>query len=153
MSLDGKRLLRMLTQRELMERVEETKFATVRQATARREHALAANQQRRVELYTMGGPEVGSVDPAAERGRSAYTVRVGREIATSRNALEAGRRQEEIQRLQLLESRKDRMAIEALIERLRQQRHVKQRRRAARVADEWSARDWFAVRTEMEGDA
>jgi len=151
MSLDEKRLLKMLAQRELMERVEEGKFATVRQATARREQTLIRNQERRIELYDLGGPGAGAVDPAAERGRSAYTVRVGRDIATSRSALEAGRRQEESQRRELLERRKDRMAVEALIARVRERRRIKQRRRSAHVADEWSARDWFASQAEMEG--
>jgi hypothetical protein len=75
---------------------------------------------------------------------------VGRDIATSRSALEAGRRQEETQRQELLERRKDRMAIEALIERVRQQRLLRRRRRAAHVADEWAARDWFASQEQTE---
>jgi hypothetical protein len=152
MTLGEKRLKRMLAHRELMERVEETRFATVRQATARREQAVDAAQQRRVRLYTLGGPDRGSLDAPTESGRSAYTVRLGRELATGRAALEVGRRQEAVQREHLLDRRKDRMAIEALLERLASERRIRGRRHSAHVADEWAARDWYATRTAEEAD-
>lgn len=148
MTIDQKRLARLLKHRLLLERVEESAFATVRQATARRERVLEGNRRRRVELYDLGGPAAGEVDASLESGRSAYTVRVGRDIQSAAAALEAGRREEAARRDLLLGRRRDRLAIEALIERQREAAQQQARRKQLRRDDEWAARDWFADRAE-----
>ena len=148
MSLDQKRLSRLLKHRLLLERIEGGTFATIRQNTARRERVLQGNQRRRIDLYELGGPPVGEVDPAEEGGRSAYSVRLRRDIQSAGAALEAGRREEAMQRQVLLNGRRDRMAIEALIERRREAARQAARRKQLQRDDEWAARNWIATRTE-----
>jgi hypothetical protein len=96
----------------------------------------------------MGGPGAGDLDTGLERGRSAYSVRVGRDIQSAGAALEAGRREEAAQRDVLLARRRDRMAIEALIERNREAAKHASRRKQLQRDDEWAARDWLAARTQ-----
>ncbi len=148
MTIEEKRLSRLLKHRLLLERIEEGAFATVRQATARRQEVLTGNQLRQVELYEIGGPATGDLDTAMERGRSAYSVRLGRDIQSAGAALDAGRREEAQQRDVLLGRRRDRMAIEALIERNREAAKQASRRKQLQRDDAWAARNWLAARTQ-----
>jgi flagellar export protein FliJ len=144
MTMDEKRLARLLKHRLLLERIEEGSFAAVRQATARRERALDANERRRIQLYELGGSDPGPVDASTAQGRSAYSVRVGRDISSSAAALAAGRQEEAARRDVLLARRRDRMAIEALMERRRLAEKVAARRTQLQRDDEWAARNWIA---------
>jgi hypothetical protein len=91
------------------------------------------------------------VDSGIETGRSAYSVRVGRDITAAGAALDASRRDESVQRNVLLARRRDRMAIEALIERQREAAKQEARRKQIRRDDEWTARNWVAGNKRQEG--
>jgi flagellar export protein FliJ len=144
MSLDPKRLRRLVKQRERLEHVQEGVLAAATRLHTERLGALDAVCAARLALFDEGLVRGGAVDPATLASASAYVVRLERDIEARRAALAHSAAGVEAERLRLLERRRDRKAMEVLLDHQLAEQRLRQQRAAGLVLDEIASNRWLA---------
>jgi flagellar export protein FliJ len=137
-------LKRLVSYRERLERLQEHELARAMQTMAAREQALAEKQLLRRE-YLASTVSRGRIDPVELASGAAYHQRLERDIEARTAALQhsAGLVAEE--RVRVLERRRDRKAMEALLERRIAADRLEHNRAAVAAIDEAAITRWQAA--------
>ena len=142
MSLTKARLQRLVKHRERLERLQEGKLAGELRAEAERQRAVDATRAARAEFFDAGIAHTGPVDPLLLAVGAAYTVRLEREEEARLSALAHSQRQVEAERDVLLEKRRDRKAMDALLEHRVEEERVERNRLERIRIDEVASTRW-----------
>lgn len=143
MPRDLKRLRRLAAYRSRLERIQELSLAGARRATLDRLGALQDSRGRLDAMLALGDANHGVVDPVVLGFGSGYLVRVGREINARSAALRHFETLEAREREQVLERRRDRRAIETLLEVETARVAEEQRRASTANLDEHARTSWW----------
>jgi flagellar export protein FliJ len=143
MTLTPQRLKRLVTQRERLERIQEGEFAEAQRLLLRREHALDESRQQRAAVLDAGAPARGPIDPADFLAAVAYLRRVEREIGAREAALAHSEADVAEERGVLLERRRDRKAVETLLDRRLEEERIARNRADIKRIDELATNRWI----------
>ena len=144
MTLSPRRLQRLVKHRERIERLQEERFADAQRQHVRRELAIAEAEARRDGVYEAGAPASGNIEPAELVAAAAYLARLKREIGARKAALVHSAETVAAERRQLMERRRDRKAMETLLEhRFEEERTWRNRHEIGQI-DEAAGRGWLA---------
>lgn len=141
MTLTPKRLRRLVKQRERLEKLQEGELAAATRLYRRREDALnesLGNREQLMESTANDGP----LDVADFLAAGAYLRRVDREIGARRAALEHSANDVEEERNELLLRRRDRKAMEALLDKRLEEERIERARAESRLIDELATTRW-----------
>lgn len=141
MTLTPQRLKRLVKQRERLEKVQEGELAEAMRLYRRREEALDESLRNREALLEtqFGG---GSYDIADRMAAGEYLIRVDREIGARRAALDHSAVDVEEERTELLARRRDRKAMEALLDQRQEEERRERARAELRLIDELATTRW-----------
>jgi flagellar export protein FliJ len=128
--------------RERLERLQEQELAGALRLYRRREDALTESLGNREALLDAGLAAAGPVDIADLHARLAYLRRVDREIVARRAALQHSAGDVEEERSELLIRRRDRKAIETLLDRRLEEERLERNRAELRLIDELATTRW-----------
>jgi flagellar export protein FliJ len=142
MTLTPHRLKRLVKHRERLERLQEQELAEAQRLHRRREDALNESIGNREMLLDGGRPDAGAVDLAALDAELAYLRRVDREIVARGAALQHSANDVEQERTELLSRRRDRKAIETLLDRRLEEERIARNRAELRFIDELATTRW-----------
>jgi flagellar export protein FliJ len=142
MSLTPQRLKKLVTYRERLEHVQEGKLGVAQRSHQQRERALADTSALRESLFEAGWPAAGAFEPIDLELVLAYVGRLEREIAATNAALVHSANGVAFEREQLLIRRRDRKAMETLLDRERESERKAALRKEQRVLDEVALRGW-----------
>lgn len=141
MSLSKPRLQRLMRQRERLERAQEAALgAAVRAQTKRSEAVRAAVEHRRAVVWDASSRPG---DPLLRITTRAHLDATDRAIDARRAALRHAGDATEREREALLARRRDRLAIQALLDRLEREERERRARRERLVLDEAAAHRWI----------
>ena len=140
------RLRKLATYRSRLERVQEARLALARRDSMQRENSLQESRGRLDAMLSLEGANRGEVDPAVLAAGSGYAVRMNREIRTRARTLQHYRSLEDKERQQVLELRRDRRAMESLLERELEREAEEERRTQAKRLDERAGQTWLRNR-------
>jgi len=141
MTLTPQRLKRLVKQRERLEKLQEGELAEAMRLFRKREDALNESLQNRERLMdTTAGH--GPLDMADFLAAGAYLRRVDREIGARKAALEHSANDVEEERAELMLRRRDRKAIEALLDRRLEEERIERARAELRLIDELATTRW-----------
>jgi flagellar export protein FliJ len=143
MTLTPQRLKRLVTQRERLERIQEGELAEAQRLLLRREHALDESRQQRAAVLDAGAPARGPIDPADFLAAVAYLRRVEREIGAREAALAHSEADVAEERGVLLERRRDRKAVETLLDRRLEEERIARNRADIKRIDELATNRWI----------
>ncbi len=141
MTLTPQRLRRLVKQRERLEKLQEGELAAATRLYRRREDALnesLGNREQLMESTANDGP----LDVADFLAAGAYLRRVDREIGARRAALEHSANDVEEERNELLLRRRDRKAMEALLDKRLEEERIERSRAESRLIDELATTRW-----------
>ena len=142
MTLTPRRLKKLVSYRERLEQVQEGKLAIAQRAHRERERSLADTRALRESLFATGAPANGTFEPAdLERGL-AYVGRLEREIAATNAALVHSATAVAFERDELLIRRRDRKAMETLLDREQEFQRRTELREEQKALDEVALRGW-----------
>jgi flagellar export protein FliJ len=141
MSLPPKRLKRLIRQRDLLERLQRRELAEAIRLRDRRAHALGEAHASRDQLLQPAAPGR-PVDIADLLAGAAYLRRLNRDIAARQAALHHSEEDVAEERALLLERRRDRRALELLLERRQAEERLRLARATARQLDDLVAARW-----------
>jgi len=156
MPLSPQRLKRLVTHRERLERLQEQELAAAQRLYRVREQALAEACQQR-EQFLDGGPAAsGAVVLADLLAGADYLRRVEREINARRSALATSEDDVAEEREVLLARRRDRKAMEALLDHRLEDERIAANRADIKRIDElattrWRPADHTATTNSLEG--
>jgi len=145
MSLSAERLNRLVKHRERLERIQEGALGAELRAQAERQRALDETRGQRHELYEAGGPPGGPVDLALLDASIAFLGRLERDEGARLSALAASQRAVAEERELLLERRRDRKAMEALLDRRVEADRLEAQRAERKRIDELGVIRWQAA--------
>ena len=141
MTLTPQRLRRLVKQRERLEKLQEGELAAATRLYRRREDALNESLGNREQLMESAAHD-GPLDVADFLAAGAYLRRVDREIGARRAALEHSANDVEEERNELLLRRRDRKAIEALLDKRLEEERIERSRAESRLIDELATTRW-----------
>ncbi|MFN0147159.1 MAG: flagellar export protein FliJ [Dehalococcoidia bacterium] len=142
MALTPNRLKKLVTYRERLEKLQERELALTAQRQAERQRAVDAALDARGQFLDEPAA-LGPLDPVLRAAGGAYLGRVDREIEARYAALAHSRVEVAGERAKLLDRRRDRKAMEALLDAARAQlRHEHQRAEMAAL-DEQAGSRWL----------
>ena len=141
MTLTPQRLKRLVKQRERLEKLQEGELAEALRLYRRREDALNESLGNREQLMETAAAD-GPLDMADFLAAAAYLRRVDREIGARRSALEHSENDVAEERNELLERRRDRKAMEALLDKRLEEERVERTRAEMRLIDELATTRW-----------
>lgn len=151
MALSAKRLKRILAHRERLERLQEVRLADANRRREERAVALQGARVRREEIFASGVPSSGRLDTGGLHANALAIVALEREILARTSALTHSDQEVAGERTELLERRRDRKAMETLLDRrLEMERSTRIRKEALRL-DEQAGIRW--VQAAREGGA
>jgi flagellar export protein FliJ len=141
MTLTPQRLRRLMKQRERLERLQEKELAEALRLHARRAEALDESHSNREALL---GVELGQgpLDLADLEAGMLYLRRVDREIEARSAALAHSANDVDEERGELMLKRRDRKAIEALLEKRLEEERLARKRAELRLIDELAVTRW-----------
>jgi len=142
MTLTPQRLRRLVKQRERLERLQERELAEAQRLHATREDALHESQGEREALLDSGVPASGPVQPADLVANVAFLRRVDREIGARSSALAHSVEDVALEREELLSRRRDRKAIETLLDHRLEDDRVAASREERKLIDELASTRW-----------
>ncbi len=151
MTLSRARLLRLVKHRERLERIQEGQLAARLRRQSERAAALDATLHLRTRVLALPAPASGPVDLLALEAVSASVVRFDREANARRAALEHSRREVEDARHHLMERRRDRKAMEHLLDRRLEQERIQRERVERQLMDEIATTRWLRQQSPHEG--
>lgn len=141
MTLTPQRLKRLVKQRERLEKLQEGELAEALRLFRKREDSLNESIANREQLMDTAAAE-GPLDMADFIAAGAYLRRVDREIGARRAALEHSAIDVEEERNELLLRRRDRKAMETLLEKRLEEERVERARAEMRLIDELATTRW-----------
>lgn len=141
MTLSPQRLRRLVRQRERLEKVQEGELAQALRLYRRREEALNESFANRDALLDARF-EGGALDVADFLAAGEYLRRVDREITARRAALDHSAADVEEERAELMVRRRDRKAMESLLEKRLEEERLAGRRAEQRLIDELATTRW-----------
>lgn len=142
MTLTPQRLKRLVKHRERLERLQEQELAEALRLHRRREEALHESLANREALLDIQRPAAGPLDAADLQAELAYLRRVDREILARRAALQHSANDVEAERSELLDRRRDRKAMEALLDHRLEEERLARNRAERALIDELAATRW-----------
>lgn len=142
MTLTPQRLRRLVKQRERLERLQEQELAEAQRLHAKREAALHESQGEREALLDSGVPASGPVHPADLVANVAFLRRVDREIGARGAALAHSVEDVALEREELLSRRRDRKAMETLLDHRLEDDRVAASREERKLIDELASTRW-----------
>lgn len=142
MTLTPQRLRRLVKHRERLERLQEQELAEALRLHRRREEALDESLGNREALLDVGRSGSGAIDVGGLQAELAYLRRVDREILSRRAALQHSANDVEEERTELLGRRRDRKAIETLLDRRLEEERIEANRAELRLIDELATTRW-----------
>ena len=151
MTLTPQRLKRLVAYRERLEQVQEGKLGTAQRAHQQREQSLARTQEIRQSLFATGAPVSGAFDPTDLELTYAYIGRLERDIGATSAALVHSANAVAFERGQLLIRRKDRKAMETLLDRVHETERLAAQHQEQRTLDEIALRDWHPLHPYEQG--
>lgn len=141
MTLTPQRLRRLVKQRERLEKLQEGELAEALRLYRRREDALNESKANREAL--LDGPSAGgAVDIADLLATGEYLRRVDREIVARGAALQHSANDVEEERAELMVRRRDRKAMEALLDKRLEEERIERARAELRLIDELATTRW-----------
>lgn len=143
MTLTPERLRRLVKYRERLERLQELELAAAQRRRVERERALGESRRQRSDLLDAGPPASGSVDPEDLWSGTVYLARLDREINARVAALAHSLDEVAGEREQLLEKRRDRRAMETLLEHGEAGERLRRGRAETKRIDELAVRRWI----------
>jgi flagellar export protein FliJ len=141
MTLSPQRLKRLVKQRERLEKLQEGELAEAMRLYRKREEALDESLGNREQLMQASAEE-GPLDMADFLAAGAYLRRVDREIGARRAALEHSANDVEEERGELLLRRRDRKAMESLLDKRLAEERAERARAELRFIDELATTRW-----------
>ncbi len=141
MTLSPQRLKRLVKQRERLEKLQEGELAEATRLYQRREAALKESLDNREQLMDHAAEE-GPLDIADFLAAGEYLRRVDREIGARQAALEHSANDVEEERNELLLRRRDRKAMEALLDKRLEEERKERARAELRLIDELAVTRW-----------
>ncbi|MGB4861032.1 MAG: flagellar export protein FliJ [Tepidiformaceae bacterium] len=141
MTLTPQRLKRLVKQRERLEKLQEGELAEALRLFRKREDSLNESLGNREQLMDTAAAE-GPLDMADFIAAGAYLRRVDREIGARRAALEHSAIDVEEERNELLLRRRDRKAMETLLEKRLEDERIERARADMRLIDELATTRW-----------
>lgn len=141
MTRTPQRLKRLVKQRERLERIQEMELAEARRLYARREEALNESRANRGALLEAPS-EQGPLDLADLEAGMLYLRRVDREIEARSAALAHSANDVEEERGELMVRRRDRKAMDALLEKRLEEERIARNRAELRLIDELAVTRW-----------
>jgi flagellar export protein FliJ len=141
MTLTPQRLKRLVTQRERLEKLQEGELAEAMRLYRKREDSLNESLGNREQLMDTAATD-GPLDMADFIAAGAYLRRVDREIGARQAALEHSAHDVEEERNELLIRRRDRKAIETLLEKRLEEERIERARADMRLIDELATTRW-----------
>ena len=141
MTLTPQRLKRLVKQRERLEKIQEGELAEALRLYRRREDALNESLGNREQLMATSAND-GPLDVADFLAAAAYLRRVDREIGARRSALEHSANDVEEERTELLTRRRDRKAMETLLDKRLEEERIERARASLRLIDELAITRW-----------
>lgn len=142
MTLTPQRLRRLVKQRERLERMQEQELAEAQQLYTTRERALLQSQGEREAALNLGVPASGRVEPAEMAASITFLGRVDREIGARRAALAHSAEDVAAERDELLIRRRDRKAMEVLLEKRLDEERLAEKRAERKLIDELASTRW-----------
>ena len=142
MTLTPQRLRRLVKQRERLERLQERELAEAQRLHTKRENALHESQGEREALLDSGVPASGPVQPADLVANVAFLRRVDREIGARSAALAHSVEDVALEREELLARRRDRKAMETLLDHRLEDDRVAASREQRKLIDELASTRW-----------
>lgn len=141
MTLTPQRLKRLVKQRERLEKLQEGELAEAMRLYRKREDAVNESLGNRAALLdtSFSGK---AVDLADLMAAGDYLRRVDREIGARRSALEHSANDVEEERTELLVRRRDRKAMEALLDKRLEEERIERARAELRLIDELATTRW-----------
>ena len=150
MTLTPRRLEKLVSYRERLEHVQEGKLGIAQRAHQERERTLAETRARRESLFAAGAPSAGAFEPVDLEGGLAYVGRLDREIAATNAALVHSANAVNFERNQLLNRRRDRKAMETLLDKEREAQRRAALRSEQQALDEVALRNWPSIANAKE---
>ena len=141
MTLTPQRLKRLVRQRERLEKLQEGELAEAMRLYRRREDALNESLDNRDALLGASFGER-AIDIADALAAGDYLRRVDREIIARRSALEHSANDVEEERSELMAKRRDRKAMEALLDKRLEEERIERARAELRLIDELATTRW-----------
>lgn len=142
MSLSAQRLKRLVKYRERLERIEEGRLAGELRRQAERQRAVDETRALRGDLFAAGVPAAGPLDLDTLGATTAFALRLNRDESARLGALAHSERAVAEQRGVLLGKRRDRKAMEALLDRQREQERIDHNRAERKRIDELAGVRW-----------
>lgn len=141
MTLTPQRLKRLVKQRERLEKLQEGELAQAMRLYRKREEALDESRSNREHLLDERS-NGGTIDVADFLAAGEYLRRVDREIVARSAALQHSANDVEEERAELLIRRRDRKAMETLLERRLEEERIERNRAERRLIDELATTRW-----------
>lgn len=141
MTLTPQRLKRLVKQRERLEKLQEGELAEATRLYERRQDALNESLGNREQLLDQAASE-GPLDVADFLAAGAYLRRVDREIGARTAAVEHSANDVAEERTELLLRRRDRKAMETLLDRRLEEERKERARAETRLIDELATTRW-----------
>lgn len=151
MTLSPERLRRLVKQRKRLERIEERNLTEVLALGRARQAVLETSIQQRAYSLLPEHFAGSEVDVAARMTGRRHIERTDRLIAAQRSAIEHSRREADEARNRLLRRRRDRRALEALLDRGLKEESLRRERREAVHLDEVGASSWHRSAAQKKG--
>lgn len=142
MTLTPQRLKRLVNQRERLERMQEMELAEAQRLYTTRERALLESKGQRESALDSGVPATGRVEPQDLMAGIAFLRRVDREIGARSAALAHSAEDVAAERDELLSRRRDRKAMEALLDRRLEEERLAANRAELKFIDELATTRW-----------
>ncbi|MGE3073767.1 MAG: flagellar export protein FliJ [Dehalococcoidia bacterium] len=130
-----------MKQRERLEKLQEGELAEAMRLYRKREDALNESIGNREQLMEVAATE-GPLDMEDFIAAGAYLRRVDREIGARRAALEHSANDVEEERNELLLRRRDRKALESLLDKRLEEERIERARAELRLIDELATTRW-----------
>lgn len=142
MTLSPQRLRRLLKHRERLERIQEMELAEAQRLYFTRLTALSESEAQRDRYLDTPVPQSGRVHPADLNAGADYLRRVEREIGARAAAVTHSEADVAEERDELLVRRRDRKAIEALLDRRLEEARIAYNRADIKRIDELAINRW-----------
>lgn len=143
--MTAKRLLRLVAYRERLEGLQEAVLARAVQRQAERRAALAASASARATLIATEVPE-GTLDPFAFHIAGIYLRALDRQVEARQSALAHSDLEVQQERERLLERRRNRKAMDSLLQRRLAEAREERNRGAIAQLDEQARVRWLRSR-------
>lgn len=142
MTLTPQRLRRLVTHREHLEHLQEQELAEAQRLHFIRQRALDQARAARERVLDAGLPDRGRIEPTDLICGAAYMLRVERDIGARRAAVAHSEDDVAAEREELLARRRDRKAMETLLEHRLEEERIARNRADIKRIDELAVNRW-----------